>query len=67
MSRRFEMREVGTGRVLGAVETTEEHAAGELLRLFLGGTVQLEVADLGPAEPEATAAVGASKKRKGQR
>lgn len=42
MAARFEVREVGTGRVLGSLELEQDLGPGEAFRLFADGQVQLE-------------------------
>lgn len=47
MATRFEMRETGTGRVLGTVEVEQQLGPGELVGMFVAGQIQLEF----PAKP----------------
>lgn len=55
MASRFEVREVGTGRVLGVLELEQDLGPGEALRQFVDGQVQLEHQAVAapPAEPPA--------------
>lgn len=52
MATRFEMRETGTGRVLGTVEVEQQLAPGDLVGMFVAGQVQLEYAAAPPTEPK---------------
>ena len=55
MAARFEVREVGAGRVLGLLELEQDLGPGEALRLFVDGQVQLELpaVEVPAAEPQA--------------
>lgn len=43
MNRRFEMREVGTRRLLGTIETIEAMAPGAVVLMFRDDLVQVDV------------------------
>lgn len=48
MAKRFEMREVGTGRLLGTMATVDDHAPGAVVGMFRDDLVQVDVLPAGP-------------------
>lgn len=63
MATRFEMRETGTGRVLGTVEVEQQLAPGEVVGMFVAGQIQLEFATKTPTEPKPAPAPAAPQGR----
>lgn len=48
MNSRFEMREVGTGRLLGTIETIDAMAPGAVVQMFRDDAVQVDRLPPGP-------------------
>ena len=58
MPREFQMREFGTGKVLGSIRTVEDVPPGQLVGMFKRDEVQVEV-----VRHEAADETGARKRR----
>ena len=56
MATRFEMRETGTGRLLGTLEVEQQLGPGDVVGMFVAGQIQLEHAAAAPPAVPAPAA-----------